>query len=106
MDKELRSKLDQVTNILFAGGLANPITYIEQLSYLIYLKMLDEMESKNELQARLGGATSQLFPKQAVRYRWSEWRFKSGKELLDFVRDEVFSHMASLHRKPAHCRIF
>jgi type I restriction enzyme M protein len=99
MDKELRSKLDQVTNILFAGGLANPITYIEQLSYLIYLKMLDEMESKNELQARLGGATSQLFPKQAVRYRWSEWRFKSGNELLDFVRDEVFSHMASLHKE-------
>jgi len=36
------------------------------------------------------------FPKQAERFRWSKWRFKSGTELRDFVRDEVFPYMASL----------
>ena len=32
---------DRITNILFAGGVNNPVTYIEQLSYLIFLKLLD-----------------------------------------------------------------
>ena len=101
MNQGIRRKLDRITDILWAGGVTNPVTYIEQLSYLIYLKLLDEEEANRELQSRLidetgNGNTALLFPKQAKRYRWSEWRFKGGKELRDFVRDEVFPYMASL----------
>lgn len=99
MNQHLRRKLDHITNILWAGGVTNPVTYIEQISYLIFLKLLDEEESDRELRARLGatgGNSKLLFPKQAERYRWSEWRFKSGNELRDFIRDEVFPYMASL----------
>jgi HsdM-like protein len=77
----------------------NPVTYIEQLSYLTYLKLLDEEELSRELQARLlgeNGNAKLLFPKQAERYRWSQWRFKSGTDLRDYVRDQVFPYMASL----------
>jgi len=42
LNQELRRKLGRITDILWAGGVTNPVTYIEQLSYLIYLKMLDE----------------------------------------------------------------
>ena len=100
MNQEIRQKLTRITNILWAGGVTNPVTYIEQISYLIYLKLLDEEEVNRELQSRLSdkknGNQKLLYPKQAKRYRWSEWRFKSGKELRDFVRDEVFPYMASL----------
>ena len=101
MNQEIRRKLDRITNILWAGGVTNPVTYIEQLSYLIYLKLLDEEESIRELQFRLtgkreNGNTALLYPRQAKRFRWSEWRFKSGVQLRDFVRDEVFPYMASL----------
>jgi type I restriction enzyme M protein len=101
LNQEIRRKLDRITNVLWAGGVTNPVTYIEQLSYLIYLKLLDEEEANRELQTRLidrngNGNTVLLFPKQAKRYRWSEWRFKGGKDLRDFVRDEVFPYMASL----------
>jgi type I restriction enzyme M protein len=48
-----------------------------------------------------------LFPAQAKRYRWSEWRFRSGRDLLDFVGDEVFPYMASLVREaPAVATFF
>jgi hypothetical protein len=47
MNSEIRQKLDKVTNIMFSGGLANPITYVEQLSYLLYLKLLDEAENQH-----------------------------------------------------------
>jgi type I restriction enzyme M protein len=103
MNQDIRRKLDRITDILWAGGVTNPVTYIEQLSYLIYLKLLDEEESNRELQARLKGDkgnTQLLFPRQAERYRWSAWRFRSGIELRDFVRDEVFPYMASLHCRP------
>ena len=100
MNQEIRRKLDRITDILWGGGVTNPVTYIEQISYLIYLKLLDEEESNRELQTRLtglkgGGNGKLLFPKQAERYRWTKWRFKSGTELRDFVRDEVFPYMAS-----------
>ncbi len=101
MNQDLRRKLDRITDILWAGGVTNPVTYIEQISYLIYLKLLDEEESNRELQSRMmsdkaNGKGKLLFPRQAERYRWSKWRFKSGKELRDYVRDEVFPYMASL----------
>ncbi|MBW2690161.1 MAG: SAM-dependent DNA methyltransferase [Deltaproteobacteria bacterium] len=100
MNQKIRQKLTRITNILWAGGVVNPVTYIEQISYLIYLKLLDEEEVNRELQSRLSnkknGNQKLLYPKQAKRYRWSEWRFKSGKDLRDFVRDEVFPYMASL----------
>lgn len=101
MNQELRRKLDHITNTLWAGGVTNPVTYIEQISYLIFLKLLDEEENDRELRARMGGKNGngnqrRLFPDQAERYRWSKWRFKSGPELRDFLRDEVFPYMASL----------
>ena len=98
MDQSLRRKLDRITDVLWAGGVTNPVTYIEQISYLIYLKLLDEEEAARELRDRLGagGNGARLFPLQAERYRWSKWRFKSGTALRDFVRDEVFAYMASL----------
>jgi len=99
MPPDLRSRLDRITNVLFAGGVNNPVTYIEQISYLIYLKLLDEAENERELQARLTGQHTSLFPQQAARYRWSQWRFLSGDKLLKFVRDEVFPYLGSLVRE-------
>jgi type I restriction enzyme M protein len=101
MTPDIRQKLDKITDTMWSGGLANPITYVEQLSYLLYLKLLDEAENQHT-QAELLGITLDrptLFTAQAKRYRWSEWRFKSGRDLLDFVGDEVFPYMASLVRE-------
>ena len=97
MNQGIRTKLDRITNILFSGGVTNPVTYIEQISYLIFLKLLDEREDERALAARLGsGGNGLLFAGQAERYRWQKWRFQSGRELRDFVRDDVFPYMASL----------
>ena len=82
MNQNIRRKLDRITDILWAGGVTNPVTYIEQISYLIYLKLLDEEEASRELRGRLtaaGNGAAASFPEQAERYRWSNWRFKSGK---------------------------
>jgi type I restriction enzyme M protein len=97
MDQTIRRKLSRITDILWAGGVTNPVTYIEQISYLIYLKLLDEEETNRELRAKLkAGNGKLLFPDQAERFRWMKWRFYSGNILRDYIRDEVFPYMASL----------
>ena len=109
MNQDIRSKLDRICNILWGGGLAVPTLFVEQISYLIYLKLLDEREAELEVRARLlkgKGNGKLLFPDQASRYRWSNWRFKSGKELRDFVGDEVFPYMASLLKEEPQVAIY
>jgi type I restriction enzyme M protein len=110
MNQEIRSKLDRICNILWSGGLATPALFIEQVSYLIYLKLLDEREAELELKSRLvkgkNGNGKFLFPDQASRYRWSNWRFKSGNELRNFLRDDVFPYMASLLKEEPQVAIY
>jgi len=111
MNPEIRSKLDRICDILWSGGLAVPTLFVEQISYLIYLKLLDEREAELEVKARLlkgksGGNGKPLFPDQASRYRWSNWRFKSGNDLRDFLRDEVFPYMASLLKEEPQVAIY
>ena len=94
MNQDLIQKIKKITNILWAGGVTNPVTYIEQISYLIYLKRYDEKISQDALKSQLTGKDSSLdFTKE---YRWSEWKFRSGEDLRNFLRDEVFPHMQSL----------
>jgi type I restriction enzyme M protein len=96
MNQAIRKKLDRITDILWAGGVTNPVTYIEQISYLIYLKLLDEAENERQLQGKLtNGNNKRLFPGQSERYRWSKWRFLSGEKLRNFLRDDVFPYMST-----------
>ena len=107
MNQEIRRKLDRITNILFAGGVSNPITYIEQISYLIYLKLLDERESEIAIQHKLGAMRAKsLYPEQAKRFRWNEWRNLSGEKLVKFVRDEVFQYMSSINSENQHVAFY
>ena len=102
MNQTFRRRLDHITDTLWAGGVTNPVTYIEQISYLIFLKLLDEEESQREARIRLGGNGGNaklLFSGEAEKYRWSKWRFKSGEDLRNFVRDEVFPYMGSMARR-------
>lgn len=98
MNKDIRERLDRVTNVLFAGGVTNPFTYIEQIGYLIFLKLLDEEEDQRARRARVTGAkvTDTLFPGTAERYRWRSWRVLSGEKLVKLLRDEVFPYLGAM----------
>ena len=48
MEKTIQSKIDNVWLTFFAGGLSNPLTIIEQITYLLFIKGLDEIETNNE----------------------------------------------------------
>lgn len=94
-DNDLKSKIDALWNKMRDGGLPNPLDSIEQLSFLLFMKRLDEEETRREQQANRRG-----IPYQSVfvdkdgtpkpEYRWSEWTQRTGDDALRFVKAEVF----------------
>lgn len=94
-DPVLRSKVDALWNKLWSGGLPNPADVIEQLSFLIFLKRLDEKEQDHERAARLRGETFKpVFPNSNLR--WSHWTQLPAGEALAFVREKVFPFIKTL----------
>lgn len=73
---ELKNKVDKVWETFWTGGITNPLTVIEQFTYLLYIKGLDDNEKKKEMDAI-----------QNVRYcRWTVTKFIFGV----FIHFEVF----------------
>jgi type I restriction enzyme M protein len=67
-DTNLRSAVDALWDRLWSGGLSNPLDAIEQLSFLLLLKRLDEKERDNERAAsRRGTKFTPTFPRAELR---------------------------------------
>ncbi len=91
---QLKSQIDGLRDYLWSSGLPNPADHVEQISYLLFLKMLEERDDeKAEL---LGDKYSPIFSGKNDKYRWSKLLDKSGRELLIFVRDELFPFMSKV----------
>lgn len=98
-DTQLRSQVDALWDKLWAGGLSNPMDSIEQLSYLLFLKQLDEREQDAERAARLRGkAFEPLFPDtdEGHQLRWSYWSQLPAGAALAHVKDKVFPFLKTL----------
>jgi len=96
--EEFKQKIDILNNYLFAQGLSDPMTRIQQLSFLFFLKMLEERDIAMEKEEKLTGRRyKSIFAGQKDKFRWSRWREKAGGNLYKFVRDEVFEFVTELH---------
>ena len=84
---ELKSQIDQIWNTFWTGGITNTITIVEQLTYLIFIKDLDETEVRNELKAKRGFKYTPLFGEEQQDFRW-----KNLKELDVNKRHELFNN--------------
>jgi type I restriction enzyme M protein len=91
VNSALKSKIDSLWLDFHSGGITNPITVIEQISYLMFIRLLDITESRNEKRAaRLGKSFKRIFPETKKHLRWSHFRNQGGETMLKVVRDEVF----------------
>jgi type I restriction enzyme M protein len=91
----LRSAVDALWDKLWSGGLANPLDAIEQLSFLLFLKRLDEKEQDNErAAARRGEKFTPILPRQELR--WSHWTQLPPNKALKTVKEEVFPFIKTL----------
>ena len=98
-DPKLRSAVESLWDKLWSGGLNNPLDAIEQLSFLLFLKRLDEREQDEERAARLRRQPfTSFFPSKNLR--WSHWSLLPAKEAHEHVRDKVFPFIKKLGSTP------
>lgn len=97
---ELRNRVDKVWEAFWTGGIANPLTVIEQITYLLFIKRLNELETREELKTNMLGGTAgrKYFSPDQQDLRWSRFKnFAPEKMYSIFTSDKgVFALMKNL----------
>lgn len=113
---ELKSKIEQLWNKFWSGGISNPLTAIEQITYLLFMKRLDEWDQKRQADAewtdeeytsRFEGTwippeernwpVAEQRPIDKLTLRWSEFKRMQAEEMLQHVQGKVFPFLKDLN---------
>lgn len=96
---ELKNKVDRIWEVFWTGGITNPLEVIEQFTYLLFIKQLDETETMREREnSILGIEHRSLFEGDARRYRWSTFKnLGDAVEIYQIVSTGVFPFIKDLH---------
>ncbi len=95
---ELKSKVDRIWDTMWSGGISNPLSVIEQLTYLLFIKRLDELHTRDEHRAARTGhpIKKPLFTAHQDALRWSRFKELAPERMFETVRDRVFPFIKSL----------
>jgi type I restriction enzyme M protein len=102
---EVRGQIDRIWDAFWSGGIANPLEVIEQITYLLFLRRLDELQTAEEAKAaRLNRPIQKrIFPEgkdQKGRtyedLRWSRFRNFEPREMYTVVSEHAFPHLRNL----------
>ncbi len=102
---DIRNQVDQIWNSFWTGGIANPLEVIEQITYLLFIRRLDELQTLEERRASRHQATSS--PAHLPRgpgprgrpyedLRWSRFRNDAPAEMFAVVGEHVFPFLRTL----------
>ncbi|MEL6763942.1 MAG: type I restriction-modification system subunit M N-terminal domain-containing protein, partial [Cyanobacteria bacterium J06607_6] len=113
---ELKSQIDQLWDKFWSGGISNPLTAIEQITYLLFMKRVDELDQKKQADAEFTGESytskfagtwippeyrQQENPEQYAidkgTLRWSEFKRMQAEEMLQHVQSRVFPFLKDLN---------
>ena len=113
---ELKSKIDQLWNKFWSGGISNPLTAIEQITYLLFMKRLDELDQKRQADAEWTGEkytskfagmwippeyrsqpNAEQFAIDKRSLRWSEFKRMQAEDMLQHVQSKVFPFLKDLN---------
>jgi type I restriction enzyme M protein len=106
---QLKSLIDRLWQNFWEGGIANPLTAIEQITYLIFMKRLDDLEAKRERDAEFTGekyisrfagkfqipGSNESIDKNELR--WSVFKHKPADEMLMHVQMKVFPFLKEIN---------
>lgn len=89
----IKNKIDKIWTDIWAGGITNPITVIEQLTYLMFIHDLDVKELETEqLENLTHTKMEKIFPQTPAgqALRWHNFKDKNAAEIFDTLKDKVF----------------
>ena len=111
---EIKSRIDKIWDTLWAGGITVPVTILEQITYLFFIKLLDEKQRREESNAKefgielenpifkngekwLNPETNKDIPYEDLR--WSVFKHFSAQNMLDHVRTNVFVFIKNIGKE-------
>lgn len=87
---EVKSKIDSIWNKFWSGGIANPLNAIEQITALIFLKLLNENDNKAILQSSFTGENYVSLFENEKMAKWDNFKELDSVTMLNTVRDVAF----------------
>jgi len=96
---EIKSQVDRVWDAFWSGGISNPLSVIEQTTYLLFARRLDEVHTAREKQANLlkKPIKDPIFSEDQQHLRWSRFKDLEAGEMFELFRDGVFPFIKQLH---------
>ena len=119
----LKSKIDQLWDKFWSGGIANPLTAIEQITYLLFIKRLDDLDLKQQADAEFTGDTftsrfsgdwvppehrdkskkdQKPFAVKKEDLRWSVFKRKQTEDMFNHVQGKVFPFLKDINGRESH----
>ena len=89
----IKNKVDKIWTDIWAGGITNPLTVIEQLTYLMFIRSLDEKELETEeFEHMTGEKMEKIFPQSTVgqSMRWSKFKNNDPRDIFNVISQRVF----------------
>ena len=95
---ELKSKIDRVWDAFWSGGISNPMEVIEQITYLLFIRRLDDLQTLQENKARRNKkpVTDPTFLPGQEELRWSRFKNDDPAVMFTVIGDEVFPMLRKL----------
>lgn len=93
---EIRNQVDRVWDAFWTGGISNPLEVIEQLTYLLFIKRLDEIHTKATLQIQSGLTARPIFSPEQEHFRWSLLKELEPKKMYEVINTELFPFIRTL----------
>jgi type I restriction enzyme M protein len=94
---ELRSKIDRVWDAFWSGGISNPLEVVEQITYLLFLRRLDDRQTLAENRARHTGTIEDpVYLPGQQHLRWSRFKNEAPAVMYRTVGEEVFPFLRRL----------
>ncbi len=94
---ELKSKIDRVWDAFWSGGISNPLEVIEQITYLLFIRRLDDLQTLAEKKARITGAIDDpVFMPDQAHLRWGAFKNEAPEVMHATIAHEVFPFLRGL----------
>ncbi|MEM8836746.1 MAG: class I SAM-dependent DNA methyltransferase [Pseudomonadota bacterium] len=105
---EIRKQVDQIWNAFWSGGVSNPLSVIEQITYLLFIKRLDDLHTLEESKSKTLGISMErrIFPdgndeldRPYSDLRWSRFKNFEARKMMEIVDERVFPFLREMAEK-------
>lgn len=96
---KLKNQVDEIWEVFWTGGVTNPISVIEQFTYLLFIRRLDEIHTSRERQAMLleTDIEQPIFATEQANYRWNKFKNLDPQVMFELVKDRIFPFIKTIN---------